>query len=354
MPDDTGRSHGGPDAQGVPRHDFSSNGHALGPCPPAWRAVQRADASRYPDPAYIQLRERLAQHHGVAVERIAIAASGSEFIQRITAQAARAGARHVHVPAHAYGDYALAARAWGLAVVHPDAPAHADGFDDDAQSLAWFCEPGSPAGASPQAAAQLARAGLARPRLTQVIDRAYEPLRLSGRSAFGADVLERLWQLWTPNKALGLTGVRGAYAIAPVVAAAEAVRALEAMAPSWPLGAHGVALLQAWCEPAVADWLAAHRPTLQAWRLRLHDGLLALGWQPLPGDAAFVCAQVPCDPQALPALLQALRMHHGVKLRDCTSFGLPGHVRMAVLPPAAQDALLAGWRDVAGAYSSPK
>jgi len=32
---------------------------------------------------------------------------------------------------------------------------------------------------------------------------------------------------------------------------------------------------------------------------------------------------------------------HGIKLRDCASFGLPGRVRLAVAPPPVQDALLA-------------
>ena len=32
---------------------------------------------------------------------------------------------------------------------------------------------------------------------------------------------------------------------------------------------------------------------------------------------------------------------HGIKLRDCASFGLPGRVRLAVAAPAAQDALVA-------------
>jgi histidinol-phosphate aminotransferase len=41
--------------------------------------------------------------------------------------------------------------------------------------------------------------------------------------------------------------------------------------------------------------------------------------------------------------LQALR-GHGIKLRDCSSFGLPGHVRMGVLPPASQQALWQAWR----------
>jgi len=40
----------------------------------------------------------------------------------------------------------------------------------------------------------------------------------------------------------------------------------------------------------------------------------------------------------LPGLLDRLR-EHGVKLRDAATFGLPGHVRLGVLPPASQDSL---------------
>jgi histidinol-phosphate aminotransferase len=38
------------------------------------------------------------------------------------------------------------------------------------------------------------------------------------------------------------------------------------------------------------------------------------------------------------ALCATLRTQ-GIKLRDATSFGLPGWVRLGVLPPVAQDAL---------------
>ena len=38
-----GVQHGGPDAGGVPVHDFSTNSNACGPCPEVLCAVQRAD-----------------------------------------------------------------------------------------------------------------------------------------------------------------------------------------------------------------------------------------------------------------------------------------------------------------------
>ena len=55
------RTHGGPDAQGAARHDFSTNSNACGPCPAALVAVQQADATRYPDASYTRLRASLAE-----------------------------------------------------------------------------------------------------------------------------------------------------------------------------------------------------------------------------------------------------------------------------------------------------
>ena len=46
-----------------------------------------------------------------------------------------------------------------------------------------------------------------------------------------------------------------------------------------------------------------------------------------------------------PARVPALRAQ-GIKLRDCTSFGLPGAVRLGVLPPASQDALRVSFQNL--------
>ncbi|MBX3632605.1 MAG: aminotransferase class I/II-fold pyridoxal phosphate-dependent enzyme [Simplicispira sp.] len=318
--------HGGPDAQGVPLWDFSTNANACGPCPQALAAVQQADATRYPDPAYTELRAQLAAFHGVEAARIVLAGSASEFIHRITALATQRGVRAVAVPAHGYGDYTQAARARGLAV-HP-APLATAG-------LHWACEPSSPLGQADAALAAWQAAG-APAQVLRVLDCAYQPLRLHAHPA----PPPTCWQLWTPNKALGLTGVRAAYAIATQGGDADAAD-LAALAPSWPVGAHGVALLQAWVQPATQQWLAACLPRLRDWKDRQIALCAALGWQVLPGSQAnYFCARPPVA--ALPDLLRDLRAQ-GIKLRDCASFGLPGVVRMGVLAPEAQDALCQAW-----------
>lgn len=326
------RTHGGPDAHGAAPHDFSTNANACGPCPAALRALQAADPTRYPDPAYTALREQLAAFHGVVPARVLVAASASEFIMRISAAVAVPGAA-VQVPAHAYGDYAWAARAQQLAVRSTDGPA-ARGAQ-----LVWACEPSSPLG---QAHAGLAgQVQALAGGLPLVLDCAYAPLRLSGQPSLDAVQQQQVWQLWSPNKALGLTGVRAAYAIVPLQADLQLVQQLARLAPSWPLGAHGVAMLQAWTGAAAQDWLGDSLAQLRAWKERQASLCNSLGWQVLPSDANFFCARVP-EPDRLAVDLAILRAA-GVQLRDCASFGLPGHVRLAALQPVHQDALAQAW-----------
>jgi histidinol-phosphate aminotransferase len=216
-------------------------------------------------------------------------------------------------------------------------------------ALRWHANPSSPLGecvASDEAADQAA---------VRVLDCAYQPLKID-RFALGDHAAWRAndpaqngwWQLWTPNKALGLTGVRAAYAIAPAGSEA-AVDALSALCPSWLLGSHGVALLQAWVQADVQLWLAQSRHTLVQWKLRQVHVLQALGWQCLPSDTNYFVAKPPLDlaeadpAHALAKLLHALRTQ-GIKLRDTSSFGLPGHVRWSVQPPQSQDALVRAWK----------
>jgi len=312
--------HGGPDAQGVPLWDFSTNANACGPAPNVMHALRQADATRYPDPAYTGLREQLASFHAVSADRIVVAASASEFIVRMTAVVARRWPQAtVHAPLPGYADYARAAQAHGLRQL----PSAGDAL------LVWHTEPGSPDGCSRRAPATREGAVL-------VVDCAYAHLRLEGEAM---PLPPQAWQLMSPNKALGLTGIRAAYAIAP--AGSEQLQAgLQATAPSWPIGAHGVAMLAAWAEADTQAWLADCLPTLREWKQQQLHGCAELGWACHDSITPFYLAAWPHAP-----LLPRLR-ELGVKLRDTTSMGLTGHVRLSVQPPRAQQALQSAWRKV--------
>lgn len=345
------RRHGGADAGGAARWDFSTCANAAGPCPGALAAVRLADPSRYPDPASTAVRQALAAWHGVAPWRVLPAASASEFIQRVTAVTGRLWPGAVRIPRLAYGDYAAAAAAWGRRTA-VDAPAddhpgrdsgrtvredtsdgHHEGDIEPAcpPTLHWHADPSSPCGhASPPPANPGAH--------PSVLDAVYAPLRLTGHCDWTDAARDAVFVLHSPNKALGLTGVRGAYAVAPREAAGYDVRAccraLEAAAPSWPLSAQADAMLMCWPTPEVQDWVARSRPMLAAWKAELRQRLATRGFELQDSQTPYFIVRPPrpIDPAELRT--------HDVAVRDATSFGLPGWWRVSAQPPEAQEALL--------------
>ena len=335
--------HGGPDGGPPIAFDFSTNACPLEAPAPVRRALTQADRRHYPDPGYGALRELLGAFHGVAPKRVLPSAGSSEAIRRLTLAARLQGIQQVWVPQPGYGDYRAAAQALGFTLrPYASGAELLEGLSahGTTPALVWLCEPCNPTGESLGAPFWQALAALPKHGHVLALDRAYEPLRLEGRCPVPQAVADSAWQLWSPNKTLSLTGVRAGWLIA--LAADDALRAaLLSLAPGWVLSAEGVALLQAWTLPATQQGVQAACSRLRAWKRQQRAALQALGWTQRPSVTPFWLAR-PCD-SGLPARLAALR-ERGIKLRDATSFGLPGWVRLSVQPPPAQQALLDAWR----------
>lgn len=337
------RLHGGPDSTGPVRYDFSSNSNSAGPCQIILDLMRQTDLTHYPDPAYLALRKALAQMHGVSVARVLITGSASEFIFRITSFISSQFDKKniflksydndpkqtasVWMPEYAYGDYEAAARAFDLRRVK---------LCQDA-SLLWLCDPSSPLGRSVNDIGEIV--DRLEDQQIAVLDCAYEPLRLVGKLNINPAQLDCVWQMWTPNKALGMTGVRGAFVIAPR-GGERLVEMLISIAPSWLIGADGVTMLKAWVRDDVQSWLENSLITLRHWKSQQLALCHQLGWQSHESVSNFFCVTHPSftTEEYLPVLRQ-----FDIKLRDTASFGLPNHVRMAVLPLDAQEKLREAW-----------
>jgi histidinol-phosphate aminotransferase len=165
------------------------------------------------------------------------------------------------------------------------------------------------------------------------LDLAYQPLRFDAFEL--PSQATNVWCLWSPNKSCGLPGVRGAYAIAPVHDL-PVVPVLRACAPSWVVGAEGVAMLRAFAQERAHTELASRRPLLRAWRESLAQGLRHAGWQ--VADALSVTPFLVAQPPA--GLSTADLRSVGIKLRDTTTLGLRGWMRLSAQPPEAVTALL--------------
>ncbi|MBV8469099.1 MAG: aminotransferase class I/II-fold pyridoxal phosphate-dependent enzyme [Burkholderiaceae bacterium] len=337
--------HGGSDSGPPVLHDFSSNANPYGPPPGLLQALRDTDRSRYPDPHYLALRQALGAMHGVDPERVLPCSGGAEAIRRLSLAARLHGVCEVWVPQPGFGDYAAAAHALDLPCRNfADADALIQALGEAASAapvLVWLCEPCNPTGATLTPAQWHALSlALDASGAALCLDLAYEPLRLDGGSALPDRLADLAWRLHCPNKALGLTGVRAAYLLAPAQdQALLPLQRLQALAPSWVLAAEGQTLLMHWIAARDGAHLHESRERLRADWLALREALQARGWQWL----------VPADPSCPPFglvrpdgtadLLPRLR-RQGIKLRDAHSFGLPGWYRLSAQPAAARRALL--------------
>lgn len=125
------------------------------------------------------------------------------------------------------------------------------------------------------------------------------------------------WAVGSLTKAFACPGLRIGYAVAPDAGAADAVRHAR---PAWAVDGVGCAVLPDLL--ALADppgWTAS----IAAARAELAGVLTAHGWRPLPSQAPWLL--VPGGAGLRDALAR-----RAVVVRDCASFGLPDHVRVAV------------------------
>lgn len=305
-----------------PRYDFSSNANPLGPCPSVLAAVRSADVTRYPDPLYTQLRAALAAFHQTTPDRVVVGAGASELILRLI----RGINGAVQQLSPTFSEYAFGARLAGRRLISAHSPAAFLRAQVKYPGVGFICWPNNPTGDlwPLDFVAVAARTG------PLVVDMAYAPLCDLPHAAEIEAASAGAYRLYSPNKAFGLTGVRGAYLITPA-----ADRQLASAAPSWVIGRDAVAFLEAACQSRAHAWLDSGLPQLKRWRLRLVRSLTQLGLPVRESPATFLLAKVG-DAARITPHVRSLN----IRVRDCSSFGLRQWIRLSAQPPDAQRALL--------------
>lgn len=321
--------HGGAAPDGA--LDFSTG---VSPLPAPARildAVRAADLSRYPEPTAAPLRRRLAALHEAHADEVVAGAGSVELIWTLARAFAGPGRRGA-VFAPAFGEYAQALRASGAAVVElrssappwPLADAPLDGI-----AIAFLCRPGNPTLALPPPD-EIAQRAAAWPHTLFVVDEAYLPM-FDG--ALPVERAPNVVVLRSMTKLFALPGLRLGY----LVAAPDVARAVKAALPPWnvsaPAHAAGLAAVDA------LDELPAIRRELARLRGRLVE---ALGSRGLVAQGGPFTVWDVGDAARLAARLDGA----GVRVRDCSSFGLPAHVRLGVRPAPEIARLAAAWSEL--------
>jgi histidinol-phosphate/aromatic aminotransferase/cobyric acid decarboxylase-like protein len=274
--------------------DLSASLNPVAPDPTPVLAAHLDAIGRYPDPEAATCA--LAGAIGVLPDRVLLTNGGSEAIALV---AAETGPGWVEEP-----DFSLYRR-------------HLPALDRSGPR--WRSNPHNPSGLLAAATETAA-----------VWDEAFWPLATGtwtrGDAGTGAVVLGSL------TKLLACPGLRAGY----VLAAPDVIGRLADRQPKWAVNGLVCA--------ALPDLLATVE--LDAWSTEtahLRQQLVAVlrdhGWAAAPADANWVLVDAPTLRDGL--------ARHGVLVRDCASFGLPGTVRMAVPTVRGLDRLAEGLRHVA-------
>lgn len=317
--------------------DLSANIAPLPPPPGVLEALCRCSAGAYPDPQYRRLRSALGRMLGVDDECI-LPGNGSAELIHLICRAFLGPGSHAVILGPTFSEYQRAALLAGSNVTVLTAREEEDfrwampevmgAVRSLRPRLLFLCNPNNPTGV------YLAQEDVAT-LLTHledgllVLDEAY------------LDFVESPWHspewldqggvmvLRSMTKAFALPGVRLGYALAHP----DLLEAVRRQQPAWSVNAFAAA---AGIAAAESCWHLDHvRRVVAEAKGRLAVGLAGLGLRVVAGAANFLMVDVG---DAKTARLGLLRQ--GICVRDCSSFGLPSYIRLAVPAPEHVDRVL--------------
>jgi histidinol-phosphate aminotransferase len=325
---------------------LASNENPLGPSPHAVVAMQRAiaDVWLYPDGNGHELKQALANHHGVQPSQVTLG-NGSNDLLVMLAEAFLTPETSAVYSRHAFAIYGIVVQATGAkAKVTPAYPAgHAMqmGHDldamlaaiDDSTRMVFIANPNNPTGTW-NTTAQLQRfLAAVPPHVIIALDEAYFEYSRRVDCPDGTAWLAtfpNLVVLRTFSKAHALAGVRVGYGLSHPDVADMLNRVRQPFNVTIP-GLAGA-------EAAIGDSEQVRRATqlVEEGLQQLLGALPALGVKVFPSAGNFVLADVGSNGTAVYELL----LRQGVIVRPVAGYGLPRCVRITIGTAQQNDRLI--------------
>jgi histidinol-phosphate aminotransferase len=332
---------------------LASNESPFPPMPEVAEAVAAgvAGLNRYPDGPARTLRRELAERHGVDADQVTVG-NGSCELLLLAGQALLDPGTTVMYAAPSFSLYGhLAAAAGADAVEIP--LADDDGHDldhmaamvDERTRLVIVCNPNNPTGVYRSADAIESFLDQIPDDLPVLVDEAYNEFVAApdrGRVLSLARHRPNLLVTRTFSKAHGLCGLRVGYALgsAAWVAALDTVRQ--------PFNTNALAqaaAIESFRRQGELDRRV--RATVAA-RHALVAELAGEGWGVVPSEANFILATPPPHLGSGPRVHTEL-LRRGVIVREGTSLGCPGRLRISIGTPEEHDVFRAARADLAAA-----
>jgi histidinol-phosphate/aromatic aminotransferase/cobyric acid decarboxylase-like protein len=134
------------------------------------------------------------------------------------------------------------------------------------------------------------------------------------------------------TKEHAIAGVRAAFAVGPPAM----IAALESVRVPWSASSAAQAAALACFSREASQHASATIGRLRNEARRIRDASESMGYSVEPSDTHYFLVRVASGSAAQRTLLDGA----GILVRDCASFGLPSHIRLAARTPGANDALL--------------
>ena len=309
--------------------DLSANLNPFGPHTEVLLRVRDADVRHYPEAHAESLCAAIARFEGIEPAQVLVT-PGSTAALHLIARAFLRPDEECALWTPTFGEYeaAIAAAGGRVRAYRAEPPAFAPIDEVSLAPLGIFCNPNNPTGS------YLGRAHVE--RIAQrlggllVLDVAYDAF-VDG--AWDADALVRdgadVLVVHSMTKLHAVPGIRIGYVTGP----AERLARLAALQPSWSVDAMAMA-----AAPAMLTVDAAQRRALAEVthvRALIAGDLATRGVEVVEGRANFVLVRVGDAAAVRLALLR-----RGFAVRDCTSFGLPEWIRIAIPVEVAARRLL--------------
>jgi histidinol-phosphate aminotransferase len=320
---------------------FSSNINPYGPPPAVVTALSAAltpeTIARYPDRLSLDLRARLAAHHAVPEDAILVGNGTADILWLIGLLHLQG--RRVAIFSPTFGEYENIATLMNAAISpisHPgwmqlptgdyqpgpfNVEQSAAALQAAQPEVVFLCNPNNPTGYWLNRNALEALVA-ATPQALWILDEAYLEFMAQPESTLDCIEQGNWLVLRSMTKDFSLGGLRLGY----VIGSPALIAPLQAAQPPW-----NVNVLAQLAGIACLDALAWRDKTLAQLRTEgelLRQSLQVVDYAPLSTTVNYFLTPV-ADPATLRQALFARRM----VVRDCTSFGLPGYIRLATQRP---------------------
>lgn len=323
--------HGGK-REGATQHeviDFSVSLNPYGPPEFVFEAIHDAlqELDKYPDTECSVLRAQLAHKFGCDTKEILVGAGVSELIQLIALSFVK---NRMLTPRHTYGEYEHVAKLMGAQIkrlampglrIDPELIVKQLKTDD----VLFLCNPNNPTGQYlGKKEIERILEEVERVDALLVLDEAYVDFVADAFPSHNLP-MSNLIILRSLTKSFAIPGLRIGYAIA----SADSITAMAKVKVPWSVSVCAQRVGAAVIGNAGDAFLADTRERIELSKRRIESILN------VHSDANFFIFDVGTAHETKQELLT-----HSIQVRDCTSFGLPSHIRFSVKRDDENDRLL--------------